>query len=87
MTREERIQKQLADAKRGLDSITIDAFRTAKEILGVKYHHLSPEFRKQYKYWLGYCRYYYMKDKNGARYRMVNAFDMFDQLKQQSRGL
>lgn len=87
MTQEERIQKQVADAKRGLDSITIDAFRTTKKYLGNKYHHLSSEFRKQYKYWLAYCRYYYMKDKNGARYRMVNAFDMFDQLKQQSRGL
>ena len=87
MTQEERIQKQVADAKRGLDSITIDAFQMTKEYLGKKYHHLSSEFRKQYKYWLGYCRHYFMKDKNGVRYRLVNAFDMFDQLKQQSRGL
>ena len=87
MTREERIQEQVADMNRGLDSITIDAFRTTKEILGVKYHHLSAEFRKQYKYWLGYCRHYPMKDKNGVRYRIVSFDDMFYQLKQQSRGL
>ena len=87
MTREERIQEQVADMNRGLDSITIDAFQMTKEYLGNKYHHLSAEFRKQYKYWLGYCRHYYMKDKNGVRYCLVNAFDMFDQLKQQSRGL
>lgn len=87
MNREERIQEQLADMNRGLDSITVDAFRHTKEYLGNKYHHLSAEFRKQYKYWLGYCRHYFMKDKDGVRYRIVGFDDMFDQLKQQSRGL
>lgn len=74
MTREERIQEQKEDLQRGLDSITVDAFRMTKEYLQGRYHHLSPTFRGHYRYWLQHCRKYFMKDKNGARYR-ISSFD------------
>lgn len=76
MTREEQVQERIADMNRGLDSITIDAFNKTKEYLGDKYHHLSPVFRKWYHYHLDWCRKYYMKDKNGCRYRLCSLDDM-----------
>lgn len=83
MNREERKKELLQDMKRGLNSITIDAFAMTKKDLGVV-HYLSTKFRKRYQENLNYCRRYFMKDKNGARYGLVNASYMFQQLK---RGL
>lgn len=78
MTREEQIQEQMEDLQRGLDSITVDAFQKAKEYLQGRYHHLSPVFRAWYHRELDFCRKYMMKDKNGARYRLVTFDDMFN---------
>lgn len=89
MNREERIQEQMEDWQRGRDSMTIDAFRHAKEYTGGRFHHLSAEFRKQYKYWLDWCHRYYMKASNGARYSLCTIDDMVSYYKKQAirRGL
>lgn len=89
MTQEEREQQYLEDWQRGRDSMTIDAFQKAKEELGGRWYYLSPTFRKNYHYWLDWCRRYYMKASNGARYRLCTIDDMVSYYKKQAirRGL
>lgn len=89
MTREERIQEQLADLQRGLDSITIDAFDFAKEYCGDTYSIKDSWFRRIYHDRLDWCRHYIMKTKDGVRYRLCTIDDMVSYYTKQAirRGL
>lgn len=81
MTKKERIQEQIEDLQRGLDSMTIDAFDFAKVYCGDTYSIKDSWFRKIFRERLIWCRRYKFKSKNGVRYDLITSDDMFNQLK------